>query len=126
MLSKILVPLDGSDLAESVLPYVTELATRSDADCSVSYYGVGIEGALEEANAILRPLLLHIAEEDQFVSKEAQAEVKEALSSRAFVTIHSYPGVDHAFAREKGTTYNQEAAELANGRTLTFLKEHLS
>ena len=101
------------------------MATRSDVDCSVSYYGVGIEGALEEANAIMRPLLLHIAEEDQFVSKEAQAEVKEALSARPFVTIHSYPGVDHAFARARGTTYNQDAAELANQRTHAFLKEHL-
>jgi nucleotide-binding universal stress UspA family protein len=32
MLSKILVPLDGSDLAESVRPYVIELALRSDAE----------------------------------------------------------------------------------------------
>ena len=32
MLSKILVPLDGSDLAESVLPYVIELAKRSSAE----------------------------------------------------------------------------------------------
>ncbi|MCE2509534.1 MAG: dienelactone hydrolase family protein [Alphaproteobacteria bacterium] len=102
------------------------MATRSDADCSVSYYGVGIEGALEEANAILRPLMLHIAEADQFVSKEAQAEIKRALHSRTFVTIHSYPKVDHAFAREKGVTYNQEAAELANQRTFDFLKEHLA
>lgn len=101
------------------------MATRSDADCSVSYYGVGIEGALEEAAAILRPLLLHIAEEDQFVSKEAQAEVKGALSASAYVTIHSYPGVDHAFARKNGTTFSQNAADLANQRTHAFLKEHL-
>ncbi len=101
------------------------MATRSDADCSVAYYGVGIESALEEATAILRPLLMHIAEEDQFVSKEAQIEIKEALGRHNFVTIHSYAGVDHAFARGKGITYNEEAATLASQRSLAFLKEHL-
>jgi nucleotide-binding universal stress UspA family protein len=32
MIKKILVPLDGSKLAESVLPYVEELATKLDAE----------------------------------------------------------------------------------------------
>src|SRR5690606_11797894 len=39
-------------------------ATRTDADCSVGYYGVGIENALDEARSIRKPLMLHIAEED--------------------------------------------------------------
>jgi nucleotide-binding universal stress UspA family protein len=32
MISRILVPLDGSDHAESVLPYASELALRSGAE----------------------------------------------------------------------------------------------
>jgi len=102
------------------------MATRSDVNCAVAYYGVGIEAALGEATAILRPLLLHIAEEDQFVSKEARGEIIEALGRHHCVTLHSYPGVDHAFARTNGATYDEKAATLAGQRSLAFLKKHLS
>lgn len=101
------------------------MATRSDADCSVGYYGVGIEGALDEANAILQPLLLHIAEKDEFVPKAAQDEIKRALARHPCVTIHSYPNVNHAFARGNGVHYDKEAAGRADRRTLDFLKAHL-
>ncbi len=101
-------------------------ATRTDADASVGYYGVGIEGALDEKGKLQRPLLLHIAEKDQFVPPEAQAKVKEALRGIPGVEVHSYPNVDHAFARHKGDHYDKAAAELANSRTLAFLKKHLA
>ena len=47
-------------------------ATRTDADAAVSYYGVGIENRVAEAEKLTHPLLMHIAEEDQFVPKAAQ------------------------------------------------------
>src|SRR5713226_5468052 len=56
------------------------MATRSDADCNVGYYGVGIEAALAEAGQITKPLLLHIAEKDQFCPPDAQAKIKATLS----------------------------------------------
>ena len=40
------------------------------------------------------------------------------------VTIHSYPGVDHAFARIGSQTDDKDAAGLANERTKAFLKAH--
>ncbi len=101
------------------------MATRSDADCSVSYYGVGIQDFLDEAKNIKRPLMLHIAEEDQFVPKEAQAKVKAHLQAHPQVTIHSYPGADHAFARVGGKHYDKSAADSANQRTAAFFKKHL-
>lgn len=101
------------------------MATRSDVDCAVAYYGVGIDKALDEANAITRPLLMHIAEQDQFVPPEAREGIKITMSRRPTVTIYTYPNVDHAFARVGGDHYNEEAAELANSRTATFLKTHL-
>ncbi len=93
------------------------MATRSDADANVGYYGVGIEELLGEASKISKPLMLHIAEEDGFVSKEAQQQVKEGLADNPNVTIHSYPGMDHAFARIGGKPYNKENADKANQRT---------
>jgi carboxymethylenebutenolidase len=102
------------------------MATRSNADCNVSYYGVGIDNDLSEASAITKPLLMHIAAEDQFVPKEAQAKIRETLSRNSNVAIHVYPGCDHAFARVGGAHWNAEAAKLANERSAAFFKKHLA
>ena len=106
------------------LAYLT--ATRTDVDCAVGYYGVGIEAILGEKGKIRKPLLVHIAEKDQFVPPEAQAKVKAALKDVKGVEIYSYPGVDHAFARINGDHFDKNAADLANKRTLEFLKKHLA
>lgn len=105
------------------LAYLT--ATRTDADASVGYYGVGIEGVLGEKASIRKPLMLHIAELDKFVPPEAQKAVQDGLAGMPHVEIHSYAGVDHAFARHQGDHYDEAAATLANSRTAAFLKKHL-
>ena len=102
------------------------MACRSDADCNVSYYGVGIEELLQEAPQITTPTMLHIAEEDEFVSKEAQSKIKESLAHHPCVTMHSYAGVNHAFARHNGVHYDEAAATLADKRTSKFLQSNLS
>ena len=101
------------------------MATRSDADCNVSYYGVGLQDLLGEATNIKHPLMLHIAEEDQSVPKEAQAKITTHLATYPQVTIHKYPGVGHAFARVGGKNFDKQAADMANSRTADFLKQHL-
>ena len=101
-------------------------ATRTDSDASVSYYGVGIEGRLGEAEKLAHPLLMHIAEEDQFVPKEAQALILAQLKNHPQVQAHTYPGRDHAFARIGGEHYDAADAKLANGRTLTFFQQNLA
>jgi carboxymethylenebutenolidase len=95
-------------------------ATRTDVDAAVSYYGVGLEGLVGEAEKLTRPLLMHIAEEDQFVPKEAQAIIVQALKDHPNVEIHTYAGRDHAFARVGGEHYHEGDAKLAGGRTLQF------
>lgn len=102
------------------------MATRSDADCSVGYYGVGIEDALDEAGKIDKPLMLHIAEKDQFCPPEAQSKIIAAIAMVPTATAHAYSGVDHAFARIGGAHYDQEAAEAANSRTAAFFTENLA
>ncbi len=102
------------------------MATRSDADANVGYYGVGLGDLLGEAGNITKPLMLHIAEKDAFSSPEEIAKVKDGLAGNAQATVHVYDGQDHAFARPGGEHYNQAAATLANGRTVRFFKEHLA
>lgn len=100
-------------------------AARTDCDASVSYYGVGIESLTGEADKITRPLMLHIAEEDQFVPKPAQAIILQNLKNHPLITIHTYAGRDHAFARPGGEHYDEADAKLAGGRTLTFFQANL-
>jgi carboxymethylenebutenolidase len=100
-------------------------ATRTDADASVAYYGVGIEGRVAEAEKLGRPLMLHIAEEDQFVPKAAQQVILKALKDHPLIEVHTYAGRDHAFARAGGEHYHEADAKLAGGRTLNFFQKHL-
>ena len=101
------------------------MAARTSVDCAVGYYGVGIEQALGEASNISKPLMLHVAEKDQFVPQEAQEKIKAALSGHPQVTLHFYPGMDHAFARVGGAHFDAENAALANSRTTSFFADHL-
>ena len=97
-------------------------ATRTDVDAAAAYYGVGLEGVVGEAEKLTRPLLMHIAEEDQFVPKEAQGIILQALKDHPQIEIHTYPGRDHAFARVGGEHYHEADAKLANGRTQQFFQ----
>lgn len=101
------------------------MATRSNADANVSYYGVTIENYLNEASAIKAPLLMHVAAEDKFVSKEAQVTTAAALGKISYVEMHTYEEQDHAFTRINGDHYNEAAAKLANGRTEAFFARYL-
>ncbi|MEK7832382.1 MAG: dienelactone hydrolase family protein, partial [Acidobacteriota bacterium] len=102
------------------------LATRHAPDCSVGYYGVGIENALTEIANLKSSLMLHIAELDQFCPAEAQAKIHAALEQNENITLHDYAGQDHAFARVGGAHFNAASAELANLRTLEFFARHLN
>jgi carboxymethylenebutenolidase len=107
-----------------LLAYLT--ACRTDSDASVGYYGVNIQSMLDEAKNIRKPLLLHIAEKDEYTPPEAQKQIVDALAGNRLVTIHRYPEMDHAFARPEGAHYDRANAGLANGRTVTFLRQYLS
>jgi carboxymethylenebutenolidase len=100
-------------------------AARTDVDASVGYYGVGLEGLLGEKHAIARPLLLHIAGADHFVTPDKQALIHEGLNDEARVTLYDYPGEDHGFATESGKRRSEKAAQLADSRTEAFFAEHV-
>jgi carboxymethylenebutenolidase len=101
-------------------------ATRTDADGSVGYYGVGLENLLDEAGKIKKPLMLHVADVDSFQTPQARAAIDAGLAGNGLVTIHHYPGRDHAFAREGGEHFHAGDAALANGRTRAFFEANLA
>ena len=101
-------------------------AARTDIDVGVSYYGGGTDQVLDAAPALTAPFLIHLAEEDEFISKPAQEKIKAALSGKPNVELYSYLGCNHAFARHTGMHYDRNAAATANERTWAFLINHLS
>ena len=101
------------------------MAMRGAVDCAVSYYGVALTQHLDKIQAIQKPLLMHIAGQDKFMSDEDRAAVVAAIGQNPNITHYIYDGVDHAFARPDGEHYNEDAAALANARTQEFFKSHL-
>src|ERR1700760_1211461 len=101
-------------------------AVRSDGiDAAVWYHGADTEKYLGEVDGLHAPILMHLAEEDEFISKAAQAEIKAALAKKPNATVYSYPGQCHAFTRHNGAHYNAAAAALANRRASEFLNQRL-
>jgi carboxymethylenebutenolidase len=100
-------------------------ATRTDADASVSYYGVGLEPLLGEIEGMKHPLLVHIAGEDGYTAPDSRQRILKALEHQPMITVHVYPGRDHAFARPGGEHYHAADAALADQRSLAFFKAYL-
>lgn len=101
------------------------LATQPGIDAAVSYYGVAIQGALDEFANLKAPVLLHLAGDDHLCPPEAQAAITEAAAQSGKAVVMHYPGVGHAFARSGGTGYDAASATRANGATREFLRTEL-
>ena len=116
------VALQGYCLG-ALMAFIT--AARSKVDAAVAYHGGDTEKYLGEVGKLGAPLLMHLGEEDEFISKTAQAQIKAALEKHPNATVYSYPGQRHAFSRHNGLHYNAAAAALANRRTSEFLNQQL-
>jgi len=102
------------------------MATRTDVDCAVGYYGVKIEQHLDEADRIRRPLMLHMAGADYLVPEPTRQQITRRLEQVPGVAVMVHPGVNHAFALPGGANWSAEAADRANQASLAFLREHLA
>lgn len=102
------------------------LSMEAGIDAAASYYGVGIQGALDRMGAVRHPLLLHIAEQDPLCPPEAQAAIEQAATAHSkHVKVMRYPGVGHAFARRGSPVFDPPSAERADTATIEHLRAHL-
>jgi carboxymethylenebutenolidase len=116
------VALQGYCLG-ALMAFIT--AVRYEVDAAIAYHGADTEKYLAEIGGLDAPLLMHLGEEDEFISKTAQAQIKAALAKKPIATVYSYPDQRHAFSRHNGAHYNAAAAALANRRTSEFLHQQL-
>jgi carboxymethylenebutenolidase len=97
------------------------MAEQSDADVNISYYGVGLDGLLDDLGKITRPLVVHIADKDEYFPAEGRAKVVAATKGHPHVASYVYPDADHAFARVNGIHWDGRSATIANGRSAEAL-----
>ncbi len=97
------------------------MAEQSDAELNISYYGVGLDGLLGDLGKVSRPLLLHIADQDEFFPAEGRARVVAAVAGNPLISAYVYPGANHAFARVGGIHWDGRSATIANGRSAEAL-----
>jgi len=101
------------------------MCCRTDIDCAVAYYGTYIEHNIREAKSLHRPFMLHMAMKDRWVQAEVNELLERRLSPNPLVTIHKYPGADHAFARHGGKTWSKPEADRALALSIDFFRKHL-
>ena len=96
-------------------------AANAGVDAAVCYYGGGIPNHLAVASRIRAPVLFHFAANDQHIPLEGVDRVKAEFAKHPRSAVHVYAAVDHGFNCWERAAYNQPAAALARGRSLSFL-----
>lgn len=93
---------------------------------AVAFYPVG--PTPEDLSGIAARVMVHVAEQDQFLPLPAAAELKEriARATGSEPLLHTYPA-GHAFVNDENLlgTYDPEQASLAWHRTVQFLRSEL-
>lgn len=92
---------------------------------AVSYYGPAPDPA--EAAKVAVPLMIHLPELDTRVANTVRPFVAALRAANRPVTLHEYPGANHAFNNDTSAErYDAAAARLAWERTTSFFKAHLA
>ena len=108
----------GGAMANQVAVYSTDVLAV------VPYYGR--QPASEDVVKIKASLLLHYAGLDEGINKGIPAYEEALKKASVDYKMYMYEGAQHAFNNDTNPArYNQEAAQLAWQRTISFLKEKL-
>jgi carboxymethylenebutenolidase len=97
------------------------MAEQSDADVNISYYGVALDELLGGLANVKKPLIVHIADKDEYFPPEARAKLIAATKGHPQIRTYVYPNADHAFARVGGIHWDGRSAAIANGRSVEAL-----
>ncbi|CAE6795431.1 dienelactone hydrolase family protein [Paraburkholderia haematera] len=100
-------------------------AARTDIDCAVSYYGVGLEAFLHEVPSIQCPMVFHFAGNDALCPPATREKIQAALRANPRIEQYVYAGCDHAFATPEREHFDKPAAMMAYSRTLAMLRKVL-
>jgi carboxymethylenebutenolidase len=98
------------------------VALGGDPDVAVCYYGSGIAGMLDRAEAISCPVLFHFGGQDQYIPREQIDAVCGFADSRPDMECHIQSDAGHAFDNHEAPMFHHpEAAARAWEITREFL-----
>jgi carboxymethylenebutenolidase len=104
--------------------WAVDLATRGDIAAAALYYAAGDE---DDAAKIHCPVLLHLAETDEFDPPEFYEGFVNALRAAGTeVEVHTWPGTGHSFANRDVALYAPTQAEQAWAATVEFFRDRLT
>lgn len=98
-------------------------ATEGKGDAAVSFYPAMLDTS--KGDALDKPWLYHIAEEDKIAKAGLYEDVRNALGSKSNVQIEAYAGAEHGFIGEARDEYDAQTANSAHEKTLAFLETAL-
>jgi len=102
------------------------VATSSDPEVAVCYYGSAIPGNLDRTSRLTCPVLFHFGDEDRYLGAEQREAVEKAFAGRPGAEIHLHHGAGHAFDNHNSAMFSRPAAAAeAWGQTAEFLRGHL-
>jgi carboxymethylenebutenolidase len=101
------------------------VACAAGPDCAVSYYGVGIDQALDQASKLECPTLFHFGTDDAFVPVDTVVRLRDELTRLPNVQFETYDGAGHAFDNPHAPWHDRDAAARAWASTKSFLGDHL-
>jgi carboxymethylenebutenolidase len=104
----------------------TILGARGDIACGVSFYGVQLNGYVDEIARAKSRLLLHFGERDTQIPLELVHKIEAAARDNPKVEVCLHPGAMHGFFNPaRAERHHPEAAARAGARTLDVLREVL-
>lgn len=105
---------------------VNKLAVVMDTNLNAGVPFYGVAPPTDEVAKIQAPLMMQYAEDDPRVNA-TQDDYRKALeANNNNFMMYNYEGTRHGFHNNSTPRYNEEQAEIAWDRTLSFFKEHLS
>jgi carboxymethylenebutenolidase len=104
---------------------VNTLAVRFGPRLAAGSPFYGRAAAAEDVPRIEAPLLIHYGGLDERVNA-GWPDFKEALDANGKTyTMHMYEGANHGFHNDTTPRYDEEAAKIAQDRTIAFFNEYL-
>ncbi len=105
--------------------YTNVMATRvPELLAAVPYYGPP-PSHLGDAARIKAPMLVQLAENDNFVNSKWPAWEEALKANKVSYTMRMYPGTQHGFHNDTTPRYDEAAAKLSWQRTMDFFDLHL-
>lgn len=103
---------------------VNQLAVRlPNLGAGAPFYGAA--PASEDVSQIQAPLLIHFAGLDERINGRWPGYQEALDASGKTYTMHMYEGVNHGFHNDTTPRFDEDAAALAQERTIAFFNQHL-